>query len=112
VLDNDLSLVNREPKQTAASNCRRAIQVEINVAGARDFHAGDTIDFSDFSDDFFRNGARGLLEATRELKRNGCSEFAKIDLRSLVKDYFRRMDVPMSSNLPGEFIPKGCGKAQ
>src|SRR5262245_33794498 len=84
MLDDDLSFIRRKPPQTAPANRCCTIQVEIHVAGAGNFHALDAFDFPYLGDKFFRNCSRSLFELTRKLKRNGCSEFAKVDLGSLV----------------------------
>ena len=62
-----------------------AIEADIDVAVARDFHRGDARSLSDCRDEIRRDFLRRLLQALRELERNGDGDLAEGSLTRLLQ---------------------------
>ena len=78
-----------------------AIEADIDVAVARDFHCGNAGNLSDGRDEIRGDFLRRLLQTLRELKRDGDGDFAEGSLTRLLQS-----EIGIDAELRAEAVAK------
>ena len=97
VLDDDLPggrIALRAAGLRAGRAVRRAVEADVDVAVAGDFHRGDAFDRADFRNQFLRDLLRGLLQLLGKLKGDRHGQFAEIGLLGLFDRDLRGHAIP------------------
>src|SRR5260370_21770309 len=80
-------------REQAGAICR-AVETDIDVAGARDLHGRNAFDRNDLRDQFLGNLFRGLSQLLGKLEGDGDGQLTEIRLLGLLDHQLRRNTVP------------------